>query len=67
MVRMGLPPLRIGVFRKMSGGEFENCWPRRVIIQDDDLRIPVISLEDLKLNKAASGRREDLLDLDELS
>jgi len=67
MVRMGLPPLRIEVLRKISGVEFEDCWPRRVIIEDDDLRIPVISLEDLKRNKAASGRRKDLLDLDELS
>lgn len=66
MVRMGLPPLRIEVLKKISGVEFEDCWPRRVIIDDDDLRIPVISLEDLKRNKLASGRRKDLLDLDEL-
>jgi hypothetical protein len=38
----------------------------RVIIEDDDLRIPAISLEDLKRNKLASGRKKDLLDLDEL-
>ena len=67
MVRMGLPPLRIEVLKKISGVEFEDCWPRRVIIDDDDLRIPVISLEDLKRNKLASGRKKDLLDLDELS
>lgn len=66
MVRMGVPPLRIEVLRKISGVEFEECWPRRVIIDDDDLRIPAISLEDLKRNKLASGRKKDLLDLDEL-
>jgi hypothetical protein len=66
MVRMGLPPLRIEVLRTISGVEFEDCWPRRVIIDDDDLRIPAISLEDLKRNKLASGRKKDLLDLDEL-
>jgi len=48
MVRMGLPPLRIEVLKKISGVEFEDCWPRRVVIEDDDLRIPIISLEDLK-------------------
>jgi hypothetical protein len=37
-----------------------------VVIDDDELRIPVISLEDLKRNKLASGRKKDLLDLDEL-
>jgi hypothetical protein len=66
MVRMGHPPLRIEVLKKISGVEFEDCWQRRVIIEDDDLRIPTISLEDLKRNKLASGRKKDLLDLDEL-
>jgi hypothetical protein len=66
MVRMGVPPLRIEVLRKISGVEFEDCWPRRVMIDDDELRIPAISLEDLKRNKLASGRKKDLLDLDEL-
>ena len=66
MVRMGLPPLRIQLLKKISGVEFEDCWSRRTIIEDEDLRIPAISLEDLKRNKAASGRRKDLLDLDEL-
>jgi hypothetical protein len=50
MVRMGVPPLRIEVLKKISGVEFEHCWPRRVLIQDDDLLIPTISLEDLKRN-----------------
>ena len=58
MVRMGQPPLRIEVLKKISGVEFEDCWLRRVMIEDDDLRIPTISLED--------GRKNDLLDLDEL-
>ena len=66
MVRMGLPPLRIEVLKKISGVEFEDCWPRRLVIDDDGLQIAFISLEDLKRNKLASGRRKDLLDLDEL-
>jgi len=66
MVRMGVPPLRIEVLKKISGVEFEDCWPRRVIVDDDELRIPAISLDDLKRNKLASGRRKDLLDVDEL-
>ncbi len=67
MVRMGQPPLRIEVLKKISGVEFEDCWPRRVTIEDDDLKIPTISLADLKRNKMASGRKKDLLDVDELS
>jgi len=66
MVRMGVPPLRIEVLKKISGVDFEECWPRRVLVEDDDLCIPAISLADLKRNKQASGRKKDLLDLDEL-
>src|SRR5450755_2259258 len=51
MVRMGLPPLRIEVLKKISSVEFEDCWSRRVVIEDDDLRIPIISLQDLKSTK----------------
>jgi hypothetical protein len=47
--------------------EFEDCWSRRVILQDAELKIPMISLEDLKVNKRATGRKKDLLDLDELA
>ena len=66
MVRMGLPPLRIEVLKKISGVDFEDCWPRRAVVYDDDLQIPMISLEDLKRNKLASGRKKNLLDLAEL-
>ena len=38
--------------------EFEDCWRRRVIIEDDDLRIPTISLEDLKRNKRVWSKKE---------
>src|SRR5271165_3192009 len=55
MVRMGVPPLRVEVLRRISGVEFEDCWPRRVTIDDDDLPIPAISPEDQKRNKLAAG------------
>ena len=66
MVRMGMPPLRIEVLKRISGVEFEDYWSRRVVIEDTELKIPMISLADLKVNKRASGRKKDLLDLDEL-
>jgi hypothetical protein len=47
--------------------DFDDCWDRRVTVEDDDVSFPMISLEDLKRNKAASGRPKDLLDLEELS
>ncbi len=67
MLRMGIPPLRIGVLKSISGVEFEDCWQRRVKFDADGFTVPMISLEDLKINKKASGRGKDLLDLEELS
>ena len=67
MLRMGLPPLRIEVMRAISGVQFEDCWERRVILQDEDSQIPMICLEDLKTNKKAAARAKDLVDLEELS
>ncbi|MBL8217172.1 MAG: hypothetical protein JNK87_41005 [Bryobacterales bacterium] len=66
MLRMGLPPLRIEVMKKISGVDFESCWERRAMLQIDDLTVPMISLTDLKANKRASARAKDLADLAEL-
>ena len=66
MLRMGVPPLRIEVMRSISGVEFEDYWPRRVLIDDEGLRISMISLADLRSNKKSTGRPKDLLDLEEL-
>ncbi|OYW09590.1 MAG: hypothetical protein B7X34_06445, partial [Acidobacteriia bacterium 12-62-4] len=67
MLRMGVPPLRIKVLKKVSGIDFEDYWPRRVSLQAGDLEIPMISREDLKRNKRAAGRPKDLVDVEELS
>ena len=67
MLRMGIPPLRIEVMRAISGVQFEDCWKRRVRLQDEELQIPMICLEDLKANKKAAARAKDLVDLEDLS
>ena len=66
MLRMGIPPLRIEVLKSISGVEFEDCWERRVPFDMEGHTIPMISLEDLKTNKRASGRAKDLADVDQL-
>lgn len=66
IVRMGLPPMRIEVLTKIDGVEFKECYKNKNIVQIDGLEIPLISLEDLKTNKKASGRYKDLNDLEHL-
>jgi hypothetical protein len=59
----GRVPVRIDLLTAPSGVEFNECYARRVEANLDGLRVPIISLEDLKANKLASGRDKDLLDL----
>jgi len=64
--RFGRKPVRIELLTQPSGVEFSSCYERRTLADFDGLQVPVISLDDLKSNKRASGRRKDLDDLDNL-
>jgi hypothetical protein len=66
IVRFGEPPLRIEILTTISGVAFDGCFARRARVKLDGLRINLISIMDLKKNKAASGRPKDLDDLQAL-
>jgi hypothetical protein len=66
VIRMGVPPVRIEVITGASGVEFQDCYKRREQFGIDDFTIHLISLDDLKINKKASGRHKDLEDLEHL-
>jgi predicted nucleotidyltransferase len=67
ILQLGIPPFRIDILMSVSGLEFPSCYTRRVVERIDGVVINVISLEDLKTNKRASGRPKDLSDLDYFS
>ena len=48
------------------GVDFEMCYESRIEIDIDDITIPFIDLENLKKNKRASGRLQDLADIENL-
>jgi hypothetical protein len=64
--RMGIPPMRIEILTSPSGVTFQDCYARRVMGLLDDVPVPFIGLEDLKINKKASGRSKDTTDLEHL-
>lgn len=66
VVRMGVAPNQIEIQTGIDGVHFGDCHPRRVVAEVDGVRVSLISLEDLKANKRASGRNKDLADLDNL-
>lgn len=66
VIRMGLPPMRLEIQTDISGVDFDDCYKRRNRVDLGGLEVNLISLEDLKVNKRASGRYKDLEDLEHL-
>ena len=60
---MGNAPIRIEILNDIDGVEFDDCMTRAERLELAGVDVVVISLEDLKVNKRASGRPKDLDDL----
>ncbi len=67
IIRMGFEPMRLELFTRIPGVEFDDCYSRREMVKIGVLEVPFISVEDLKTNKLACGRPKDLQDIEELS
>jgi hypothetical protein len=65
-IRMGNPPLRIEILTSIDGVEFAECYGSKNTVTIDDIAVNFIALKDLKKNKKASGRHQDLADLENL-
>ena len=66
IIQLGYPPNRIDLLTTLSGVDFEDSYSSRVEIEVDDVLVNFIDLENLKKNKKASGRHQDLADLENL-
>jgi hypothetical protein len=66
VIRLGFAPLRIEVLTEISGVNFAECFGERVVTEFDGIKVNVLGLRHLKINKRASGRLKDLADLENL-
>jgi len=66
IIRLGVPPVRIELATTLSGVNFNECYAERVVDILDGVKVNLISLKHLKINKKASGRHQDLADLENL-
>lgn len=64
--QVGVAPVRIDIITAVDGVKFEECWAKRVSSRYGDQPVSVLSREDLIRNKRASGRLQDLADLEKL-
>jgi predicted nucleotidyltransferase len=64
--QIGNSPRRIDIITNISGVKFEQAYANKQAISIEGVEIPVISLDDLITNKRASGRTQDLADVEKL-
>lgn len=67
VIQLGYPPKRIDILTQVDGVRFDDCWPRRVEIEVGGQRVPFIAVDDLVANKKATGRLQDLADVEAFS
>jgi hypothetical protein len=61
--QIGVAPARIDILTGITGVGFEEAWPNRLTVTIDDQVVPVLGVEELIRNKAATGRPKDQADL----
>ena len=66
VIQLGVPPNRIDLLTFLSGVDFEETWATREQADIGGVSVPIISKELLKRNKTATGRSQDLADLEHL-
>jgi len=66
VIQLGYPPVRIDLITSLTGVENEKVFAGRIMGDFYGLKVPIISREHLRTNKRATGRTQDLLDLENL-
>ena len=64
--QIGIAPARIDILTALTGLEFDEAWPTRVMFEVEGRMLPFLSREALIRNKAALARPRDLADIDDL-
>lgn len=66
VIQLGYPPSRVDLLNALPGVIFEDCYSSRVESVIDGILVPFIDLDNLRANKRASARLQDLADLEAL-
>lgn len=66
VLRIGRSPLLIEIITHADGLEFATTFERRETIEIEGTEVSVISIDQLLINKRASGRAKDLADIESL-
>jgi hypothetical protein len=64
--QIGIEPNRIDIIMSIAGVEFNEAWQSRQISSYDGTPIAILSKENLIKAKKASGRKQDIIDVERL-
>ena len=66
IIQLGYPPSRIDIITTLAAVDFEECFASREEETIDGVVVNFIDVDSLKKNKTASGRPQDIADVDNL-
>jgi len=61
--QIGMPPNRIDILTSITDVEFDEAFPRHLMVNIEGLAIPIIGRKELLRNKRAVGRPQDQADV----
>ena len=64
--QIGVAPRRIDLITAASGLQFEQAYQNSIRINIEEIEVRILSIDDLILNKKATGRTRDLADVEAL-
>ena len=67
VIQLGYPPNRIDIMTDLEDIQFKECYASRNEIKIENTKIYFVDLDNLKKTKKATGRYQDLADLEQLS
>lgn len=66
IIQLGYAPNRIDLITSLAGIVFEECYDKRLLVEIEGVKVNFIDLDNLRKNKKATGRLQDLADLEKL-
>ena len=64
--QIGIAPRRIDIITALSGLQFDHAYQNSIPVNIDGIEVRILSIDDLIINKKATGRTKDLADAEAL-
>ncbi len=66
IIQLGFPPNRIDIITSLTGVDFLSCYDTKLVVNLGGIDILIIDRVNLKKNKLATGRPQDLADAENI-